>query len=71
MSKRPAANFKRTIVAVAAVMFFIIVNLIHFGIRELIWGRQMTWTKALIIGSFAVIISLIIAYFAWKKKGWK
>jgi hypothetical protein len=69
MSKRTAPNFKRTIVAVAAVMFFIILNLIHFGIRKLIWGGQMTWTEALIIGSFAVIISLIAAYFAWKKKG--
>jgi hypothetical protein len=68
MIKKPAPHLKQTIVAVAAVMFFIIFNLIHFCIRKLIWEQQMTWTEALIIGlSIAIIIS-IAAYFASKKK---
>ena len=69
MSKRPAPNFKRTIVAVACVMFLIIIELIDNCVRKLIWGQ--TWTEALFVVPIIAIIILIIAYFAWEKKGWK
>jgi hypothetical protein len=54
-------------VAVAAVMFLIIIEIIDNCIRKLIWGQ--TWTEALIVVPIIAIIILIIACFVLKKKG--
>ena len=62
----PAPHFKRTLVAAAAVICLIILELIDNCIRKLIWGQ--TWTEALIVVPIIAIIILITVCFALKKK---
>jgi hypothetical protein len=57
----------KALVVVAIIL--IIASTIRYCIRKQVYGQQITWTEVLIGGPSIAVISIIVAYLLWKRKG--